>query len=228
MADADFVTAVAGGLQPAGRECVRRPEGLRLRTPAVFIALFAFAVPASAQTVQVTPFGGYRFGGDLYEIVTATALDIDGAPSYGAIGDWFFDIGRSVTFIYSHQEAPIDFVSITGVPTHLRLSIDQWHAGLTEEFGGTPRVRPFLTGTAGLTRFGGSGDNELRFSLGVSGGVKLLASSRYGVRLDGRVYAIFTDATAGTGICGGGGCIIGLDVSVVWQAEFTAGFVISF
>ena len=188
----------------------------------------ALAQPAAAQTMQVTPFGGYRFGGDLYEVMTGMRLDIDGAASVGAIGDVFFDIGRSVTFIYSHQEAPIDVATPGGGRTRVRLSVDHWHGGATDEIGGTPRVRPFLTGSLGLTRFGGAGDTEMRFSMAASGGVKLLASPRYGARFDARVYAIFTDAHATSGICGTGGCIIGLNVAVVWQAEFTAGFVISF
>ncbi len=192
------------------------------------IGLVAFAMPAEAQTAQVTPFGGYRFGGDLYEVMTGTRLDIDGAASVGVIGDVFFDVGRSVTFIYSHQETPIDLVLPNGGRTRVRLSVDHWHGGATDEIGGTPRVRPFLTGSLGLTRFGGSGDSEMRFSMGASGGVKLLASPRYGARFDARVYAIFTDANASSGICGTGGCIIGLNVAVVWQAEFTAGFVITF
>jgi hypothetical protein len=194
------------------------------------VALHAVALarPADAQTMQVTPFGGYRFGGDLYEVMTGAALDIDGAPSVGVVGDVFFDVGRSVTFIYSHQEAPIDVVRPGGGRTRVRLSVDHWHGGATDEIGGTPRVRPFLTGSLGLTRFGGSGDSETRFSMAASGGVKLLASPRYGARFDARVYAIFTDASASSGICGTGGCIIGLNVAVVWQAEFTAGFVITF
>ena len=151
------------------------------------LALLWLAAPAAAQTMQVTPFGGYRFGGDLYEVATGAKLDIDGAPSVGAIGDVFFDIGRSVTFIYSHQEAPIDLALPGGGRTRVRLSVDHWHGGATDEIGGTERVRPFLTGSLGLTRFGGSGDSEMRFSMAASGGVKLLASPRNGARVDARV-----------------------------------------
>lgn len=194
----------------------------------VVMTVIGLARSADAQTIQVTPFAGYRFGGDLYEVMTGTRLDIDGAASFGAIGDVFFDIGRSVTFIYSHQEAPIDVAVPGGGRTRVRLSVDHWHAGATDELGGTPRVRPFLTGSLGLTRFGGSNDSEMRFSMAASGGVKLLASPRYGARFDARVYAVFVDGHATSGICGTGGCIIGLNVAVVWQAEFTAGFVITF
>lgn len=191
------------------------------------VNLVASTGRAEAQTVQVTPFGGYRFGGDLYEVVTGTPLDLDGAVSFGAIGDVFFDVGRSVTFIYSHQEAPVD-VMVSGVRTRRRIAVDHWHLGATDEVNGTERVRPFLTGSLGLTRFGSSGDSEVRFSMAAAGGVKLMASPRIGARLDGRVYAVFVDADATSSLCSPGICIIGLNVSVVWQAEFTAGLVISF
>ena len=57
------------------------------------LVLAASVWPAHAQTVQVMPFGGYRFGGDLYEAVTGTELDLDGAPAAGIaidvpIGEW--------------------------------------------------------------------------------------------------------------------------------------------
>ena len=47
-----------------------------------------------------------------------------------------------------------------------------------------------------------------------------------GVRLDGRVFTTFVDVDAAAACAGG--CIVGLNVNVVWQAEFTAGLVIVF
>jgi hypothetical protein len=90
------------------------------------------------------------------------------------------------------------------------------------------RVRPFLTGVLGLTRFGAADDYEVRFSVAAGGGVKLMPSRHVGLRLDGRVYAVFVDGNASAGICAPAGCVIGLDLSVLWQAEFTAGLVLAF
>jgi hypothetical protein len=191
------------------------------------VLVVACSHTALAQSVQVAPFLGYRFGGDLFEEITATPLDIDGALSYGVVVDAFIDRDTSVTILYSHEEALIDVPQLDRPPHRTRLSIDQWHAGGTQELQGGP-VRPFLLGTLGLTRYYGGGDSEIRFSLGAGGGVKLMPSEHLGARFDGRVYATFVDGGATTGICTPGACVIGLDVSVVWQAEFTAGLIVSF
>ena len=194
----------------------------------LFGLLLAFA-PSSlvAQTVEVAPFGGYRFGGDLYEVYTGTALDIDGGPTVGGLFDIFLEPGLSVTFLYAHQQADIEADTRPGLPVaYPSLSVDHWHLGGTQAFG-RGRVQPLLTGTLGLTRFGSAGDSEIRFSLAAGGGVKLMPARHVGVRLDGRVYAIVADA-ATVGVCAEGRCLVGIDAAIVWQAEFTAGVVFSF
>ena len=202
--------------------------GARLRAAVAIVLVEVCLVGgAGAQTLQVAPFGGYRFGGDLYEEITATSLDIDGAPSVGGIVDVFLDPNLSVTVIYSHQDARIDLPRPQGAPQQISLSIDHWHAGGTQEFG-RGAVRPFLVGTLGLTRYGGGGDSEVRFSMGAGGGVKVMPHRRVGLRLDGRVYAVFVDGGVDSGICAPNVCVLGFDLSVAWQAEFTAGLVMSF
>ncbi len=194
------------------------------------LALTAPAWPAHAQTVQVMPFGGYRFGGELYESITGTELDLDGAPSVGLAVDVPVGDGLSVTGLFSHQSVRVD-VPRPGAPAErVRLSIDHWQGGGTQEFG-DGKARPFLVGLLGLTRYGGRGDSETRFSVAVGGGVVLRANRHVGLRLDGRTYAVFVDGDGddgSSGICTPGICIIGLDVSIAWQAEFTAGLVIAF
>ncbi len=177
--------------------------------------------------MEVAPFGGYRFGGDLYEVYTGTPLDIDGGPTLGGLFDVFLEPGLSVTSSIAHQQADIEGEGGPGVgvdwPT---LSVDHLHVGGTQAFG-SGKVQPLLTGTLGLTRFGSAGDSEIRFSMAAGGGVKLMPTRHFGVRLDGRVYAVIADA-ATVGVCTPGRCLIGVDASIVWQAEFTAGLVFAF
>jgi hypothetical protein len=93
-----------------------------------------------------------------------------------------------------------------------------------QEFAGG-RLRPFVTGVLGLTRYAADGDSEVRFAVSAGGGVKLFPLSHIGLRLDGRVYATLIDADARFLACSPATCITALRVDVVWQAEFTAGVV---
>ena len=213
------------------------------RTPCVRCAvqagvalIAAMAASAGAQTVtvvaakepvvQVATFGGYGHGGG-HEAFVATPFDVDGAPSIGAVLDVFIDRGRSITFIYTHQDTRIDRPTGDADVVPARISIDRWHRGGTVE-GESGPVRPFYQATVGLTRFANETGSAVRFSAGGGGGVKLMPSERVGVRFDGRAYAVLVDGSASTSFCSPGVCLVGLRMSLAWQAEFTAGLVLSF
>ena len=203
---------------------------LRARLGSALAALLLSAVShvVSAQTVEVVPFGGYRFGGELFEVASATPLDIDGALCFGATLEVFVTEDTSVSFLFSRQETRVEFADWFGSSARRdTFSIDHWHLGGAQSLDDGP-VRPFLTGSLGLTRFGNGHDSEIRFSMAGGGGVKLMPSRHLGARLDGRIYAVFVDGGIIGGVCGSGMCVIGVDVSVLWQAEFTAGLVLSF
>jgi hypothetical protein len=198
-------------------------------TLALVAAAFLAGAPAGAQSLEVAPFGGYRFGGDLFEVYTGRPLDVDGAASYGVMLDLFVGPGVSLSFLYSRQETRVRLSDPwTGASASTPLFVEHWHAGGNFEVDASRRVRPFLSGSVGLTRYGRPQDAEIRFSAAGGGGVKLMASRHVGVRLDGRIYAVFVDGRLGPTVCGGGACLIDVDVVVVWQTEFTAGLVIAF
>jgi len=132
---------------------------------------------------------------------------------------------------FSHQRASVPVVveGPFGGPARLGISIDHWQVGGLQEFGAL-RTRPFLTGMLGLTRYGIGADNEVRFSAGAGGGVKLFPTSHLGIRLDGRAFVTILDAGGTALACGGrsGTCLVALHVDAVWQAEFTAGLLVRF
>jgi hypothetical protein len=188
--------------------------------------MFATA-PAWAQGIEVAPFGGFRVGGGFFETRTGEPLDPGAAPALGAIVDVPLSPDLQFEAAFSHQRADLFVANAAGGPLlRWRVSVEHFQAGGLQEFGPHPRVRPFLTGVLGLTRYATAGDNEIRFLAGAGGGVKLFPSTRVGVRLDGRVFATLIDAD-GTGLaCGSGGCLIALHVNMAWQTEFSAGLVI--
>jgi hypothetical protein len=193
----------------------------------VGVGMMAVPCEAFAQGVEFAPFVGYRVGGGPGEGVPVSTPDIDAAASVGAAYDVPLHDGLWLEIFYSRQAAHL-LATVPGEPpARLTASTEYWHAGGLQELdGGT--VRPFLTGTVGLTRMAVGPEAEVRFSLAAGGGVKLRATDHLAARFDGRVIATFTDASVTTLICSTGRCFAGLHASTIWQMDFTAGLSLTF
>jgi hypothetical protein len=185
--------------------------------------------PARAQTFEVAPFGGYRFGGDFFELVTGRAVDLDGAAAVGVAVNVTMYGGLQFEGLYSHERATFGVAPglIGPPPSRVRVTVDHWLAGGLQEFKGD-RARPFVTGLLGVTRYAGAGDSEVRFAISAGGGVKLFPTRSVGVRVEGRVFTTIVDADAGAGICGPGRCVLGLHIDAIWQVEMTTALVLRF
>ena len=198
------------------------------------MACLGCAPPLFAQGFEITPIGGYRFGNDFFELLTRRPVDTDGGPAVGIVVDVPTSSLFQIEGLFSHQSATALVPSFpSGPPISWQMTVDHWQGGGLQEYDiGRPHVRPFLTGTLGLTRYAANGDNEIRFTLGAGGGVKLFPSRHVGLRLDGRAYMTFADANITLFACStlgfNQGCLVGFDANIVWQAEFTAGLVVKF
>lgn len=196
-----------------------------LRAISLAAYLLGHAATTQAQGVEITPFGGYRFGGDFFEIVTGQPVDTDGAPAVGAIVDIPLGNGFQIEGLFTHQETHVTVQTPFGPSARWRVTVDHFQGGALQEYS-EGRVRPFAIGTLGLTRYAGGGDSEMRFSLGAGGGVKLFPTSRVGVRLNGQVSATFVYFDARVGACSPGICFFGIDTDIVWQVEFSTGLIV--
>ena len=184
---------------------------------------------AAAQGVEIAPMGGYRFGGGFFERVTQQPVDLDGAPVFGIVVNVPLHEGLFVEALVTHQDAGVTVpTTILGPATRWRIVVDHYQAGGLQEFAYSPRVRPFLTGLLGLTRYAADGDNEIRFTASAGGGVKLMPVPRLGIRLDGRVFGTFLDAEGRAIACSPGICLVAFNADIVLQAEFTVGLVVAF
>jgi hypothetical protein len=198
------------------------------RTLIVVAGLAASEPMLSAQPIEIAPAAGYRFGGDFFELMTGRPVDLDGTKAVGALVNVPLSDGLQFEALFTHQRADVVVPAGPFFPAaSWRMAVDHWQAGGLQEFSGG-RMRPFATGTLGLTRFAAEADSELRFALGAGGGVKLYATPTVGLRLDGRLYATFVDGGTRAVACTTGTCFLNLYVDVVWQAEFTAGLVLRF
>jgi hypothetical protein len=182
-----------------------------------------------AQTAEVTPFVGYRFGGSFFERVTGQEVDLDGTSTVGVVVDVPLYADLQIEALFTHQEGRVVVPVAGGQATVFPITVDHWMGGGRREFG-VGRARPFLTGLLGLTRYGSPGDNEVRFTVAAGGGAKLMPTPHLGLRVDGRVFTTFADIEGRAIACSaaGGVCLFALDATILWQAEFTAGVVIAF
>ncbi len=214
-----------------------RPRNAQLTTvhraiPIAFgivVATAVFSIPASAQPVEIAPVGGYRFGGGFFEQVTQQQVDLDGAPVFGIVVNVPLHDGLFVEAFASHQQGSVTVPeSATAPAARWRIDVDHFQVGGLQEFFDRRRTRPFLTGLLGLTRYAADGDNEIRFTASAGGGVKLMPVPRFGLRLDGRLFATFVEVEGRAIACSPGICLVAFNANIVWQAEFTAALVVGF
>jgi hypothetical protein len=119
--------------------------------------------------------------------------------------------------------------TFTGDPL-FDLSVEYYHVGglyLIEVE--SDRVRPFVSGSFGLTRLNPQGDDlstETQLSLALGGGAKFFITEHLGLRLDAR--GIFTALNSNGAVFCSGGCAISVQSSGFIQGELNAGVVVRF
>ena len=74
---------------------------------ALVACLLGHASPVRAQGVELAPFGGYRFGGDFFELLAARPVDADGSPAVGFVLNVPISAGLQVEALVAHQHAHV-------------------------------------------------------------------------------------------------------------------------
>ncbi len=183
-----------------------------------------FASPAAAEGYQITPFLGYRIGGDFEDANGSSVYELTEESSYGIIVDKTLKSGQQIEFFYSKQ--PSTLVTGDTFVTNVVFDVDveYFHVGsrtfLNKENG------TYLVGALGATRFNpdapGVG-SETNFSLSLGGGIETGGDKGFGFRLESRFFGTFLDSS-GAIFCGSaGGCTIISSNTFLWQLELIAG-----
>jgi len=183
----------------------------------------------AASGIEITPFGGFRFGGSFQDANTGDTIAIDESGSYGLILDFDLEPAKQIEVYLSRQSTKLSAGgTVTGNPK-FDLTVDYYHIGGLLMLEGD-RVRPFISGTFGLTRMDPQGTNrttEYYFSIALGGGAKIPLTERLGLRFDAR--GIFTAVnTNSTVFCANGGCAIQVNGGGLLQGELTAGLIFKF
>lgn len=195
----------------------------------VFTALVSlYLLPASAQAYGITPFTGYRFGGEFEDINTGTELKLSEEQTYGIIFDRQLASGDIMEFYYSNQPSSLLASGPVTPGALIDIDVEYYHLGGKYPIKSSPGA--FYVGSVGLTRFDPGVDGlgpETNFSIGLGVGMETSVDKRIGLRLEGRGFGTFLDSSGGV-FCGGGGCIVVTESTMLWQFEVNAGITFRF
>jgi hypothetical protein len=188
---------------------------------------------SKAQTVEITPFGGYVFPSTLN--ADNGEVQFLGNAQYGGM----LSIGVSrvvdVDLIYNRIDTKADIYAYGNYnylyDTEIPLSINYMHIGFTKNFRVKPIVSPFVSFNLGACLFdpketdNGTYQSAWFFSMGLDAGAKLYFTKRIGLRLQAQMLYPVQGAGmtmfVGTGGSGGGVSFY----STMIQFGFTGGLI---
>lgn len=215
---------------------------MRTRNPframARFVAvglLSTVAVPtlAAAQTFEVTPLVGARFGGgfDVDNTTTGStsSVDLGSGASFGVSMGLYRDSFGIYELLYSQQNTDLD--SRDPLLRNVDLDIRYIHVGGTAFFPeeGAEHWVPYLSLTLGATQLDPSGgyDSETKFSASIGGGMRFPVNDRFAVSLGIRGYMTVLDSDTRLFCVSGteqSGCLVKSSGTTFWQGEGQLGF----
>lgn len=198
--------------------------------------LIVWSAPAWAGPFEVTPFYGYRLGGEFDDLSTAgvSSLEIDDGDSWGAIFTFHLDANAQVELIYSHQPTTLRGGGslFSGSTTLFDLDVDNWQVGGAYTWGETADpVRGFLGFSLGVTSFdpGSSGYNgDSQFAFSFYGGAKVPLAKHVGLRLQGQWITTYVGSDEEVFCDPFGFCYSVSNASYVGQFELSAGVAFRF
>jgi hypothetical protein len=183
------------------------------------------AADARAQSVQLTPFAGYQFGGSFQSPVLGVSASLKSSLSYGGTADFAIGERWRVELLYSRQPTELR----AGSASVFDVNVERYMGGISEEKG-EGRTRFFGVGLVGITRFvpGLDGfDSESRFTLGVGLGLKHFLSDHFGLRAELRGFYTFTEVDGGV-FCSAGTCLFVFGGRGLWQGDVSGGVILAF
>lgn len=197
----------------------------------LLVPTFAFA---QNHVLEVTPFGGYQWGGNISARSTDIFnqdVNVSDSGSYGVLLDVPIDYGFQLELLANHQETSLNTDSGLFDPAArvADINIDYYHAGFLWQFDPAPNVRPFMTMSLGLANLSldlPNVSNEQRLSGSIGGGVKVFLNRNIGLRFEGRGF--WTNTTKNENHCCNGGYYDYYYNDDLYQGEALVGVIFAF
>jgi hypothetical protein len=179
---------------------------------------------------EVTPFVGYRVGGDFERTDTHRSVKVDDHGSLALAFDVLADNLMQYELFYGRQST--ELIGAPSSPTPIK--VEYLHLGGTVPLEGTRHLNPYFGGGLGITRLTPDpalGIDNTRFSISLSLGLRVPVSRHVALRFEGRGFLTpvprnseFFCRSDQTGAL----CAVQAHGSVFFQADFLAGAAFAF
>ena len=194
--------------------------------------LLAAAVPAAAQTVEITPFAGYRFGGSFELLVDGGNVEVKESAAFGACLGVRVAADGELEALYSRQDTRLASGALFTSTPLFDLVVETYQLGgnylLREE---EDRVRPYIGVGLGVTRLAPEPDDleaETRFSASFAAGVKAYFGRHFGLRLEVRGLFTILESDSRVFCDSFGGCLVHTSGTELSQGEVHGGLIVRF
>ena len=154
---------------------------------AVLVSAPATAEPPAreARQFEVSPFIGYRVGGSFKSIDAGQHVELDDHGSFALALDTRADESTQYELFYGRQSTVLRGDALAPVS----IEVEYLHIGGTVALDEAQRVKPYLAGGLGITRFSPDpvrGHEDTHFSVSLALGLRVPLSSHFSLRLEGR------------------------------------------
>lgn len=165
-------------------------------------ASYALAQDSFVQKIELTPFGGAKFGGKINvsgntQLPTVDNLLIKSSVDYGAIFDYSLWQNFQIEGMWVRQPTTLSTSDTATIPPTVtpitKTALDTYTFGVAYSFRGENNLRPFIAGGMGWTNFTNVNNaNGIflgfhnRFAYNIGGGVKYYFFKYAGLRFDFR------------------------------------------
>jgi hypothetical protein len=175
----------------------------------------------------ISPFYGYRWGGEIQDASTGSEYSFKDAPAYGLILDYApMDYYGRFELLWSRQDSSVDFHGNNGLGK-VDITIDVIQVGSMAEYG-SERLRGYASAHVGATHFSSDGyGDDTKFSFSIGAGVKAFLTKNIYLRAD---LCGFWTVTEGEGsfIYANGVTVASFSGSTLWQGQVSAGLGVTF
>jgi len=207
----------------------------------LFLCIFCLSAgvsSASAQgRVEITPFGGTRFGGEI-DLTTPNIQNIDSLKiktswDYGVLADFTVFPKFQAEFMWNRQPTLLDahVFNTNTIASTTDATLDMYQFSGLYEFGQErAKLKPFVVAGLGFTHIDSNGELnfENRLSFNIGAGLKYYFSRHVGLRLEARYSPTQTTSSRGVVCDPFLGCFSTRIQNYAQQGQANAGIIFRF